>query len=134
VALLRAAPGGGKRPLTAVALRKALEERLHESFGDFGLGATLRALQIKAYEPASGLLIVRCARTSLRQVWAGLSFLTKVEDRRVAVNVVCVAASARTCRKKVMAAISDHLGRRVEPGALAETVDAAAAKVDEALK
>eukprot|EP00968_Pinguiococcus_pyrenoidosus_P018490 scaffold1944_cov241-Pinguiococcus_pyrenoidosus.AAC.4 len=123
----------GPAKLSAAALKRALEEQLVADFGTFGCAQTSRALQVRAFHARSGLLVLRCKREALRQVWAALTFLAKVEQTRVCASVLTVASSRRTCKMKVAQALRKACERTVAENVRQAVLDEALQRAEQAL-
>lgn len=59
--------------LTEAILLGALRESLAINFGDSGVGLALQSLQVKYFNPLTNLLILRCGREQLKEVWQRIS-------------------------------------------------------------
>ena len=56
-------------------------------------------IQVRCYEPTTGICVVRTDRSVAREVWVSLTFVTNVNGSEAAIRVRHNAGSTRTCRK-----------------------------------
>mmetsp|Transcript_3555 Transcript_3555/g.9679 ORF Transcript_3555/g.9679 Transcript_3555/m.9679 type:complete len:136 (+) Transcript_3555:200-607(+) len=91
---------GGRPPpgLNEPALLAEVRASLGENFGDDGLGRALGSLQVKFWEPKCSLLIVRCNRSDLREVWCAMTLLTDVRRVACMFRVLRVCGTLRACQ------------------------------------
>mmetsp|Transcript_682 Transcript_682/g.1723 ORF Transcript_682/g.1723 Transcript_682/m.1723 type:complete len:142 (-) Transcript_682:33-458(-) len=70
-----------------------------ENFGTLGLGSVLASLQVKYYNPVTNLLLIRCSRDSVSQVWACATLLRAVNHRTMLVRMVHQGGTLRCCQE-----------------------------------
>ena len=87
-------------------------QSVQRNFGEFGLGRSLLSLQVRCYEPSSGLCVVRTERDTVREVWAALTLLTAINGVEAALTVMHNAGSARTCRANSLKILQSLLAER----------------------
>lgn len=92
------------------------KESLHANFGDFGAAALLTTLQVRFYDEATHVFILRCPRDGYRSAWAAMTLLTALGGggsgtgsgtgsggggggTKASISVLHVSGSVRTCRK-----------------------------------
>ena len=50
-----------------ITIQTAIRETVGAAFGDYGLAVASGALQVKYYNPLTGLCVLRCARDQLQE-------------------------------------------------------------------
>jgi RNase P/RNase MRP subunit POP5 len=76
------APGDGDpeslRRVTSAAFLRAIRKSVERHFGMHGLAVVQTALQVKYFNPITGVAVVRCAREQVRTVWAALTLIETI--------------------------------------------------------
>ncbi len=80
-------------------LYKVIKDAVHANFGEYGLGNSLQGLQVKYYNSATNLLIVRAARSEYRLVEASITFIQTLKNRDVNFLLLHIGGSIRSCQK-----------------------------------
>lgn len=81
---------------------ETVRESVRVNFGAVGDAATYSSLQVKHLNPATGIMVVRCAREVYRDVWAAMTLVTAIEGKQVALHVLHTAGSVRTARREAL--------------------------------
>lgn len=81
------------------------QESIQSNFGDFGAAALLGSLQIRYYDEATHIFILRCPREGYRSAWAAMTLVTSLggsssssSGTKASISVLRVSGSVRTCR------------------------------------
>jgi len=85
--------------LTTSHIFKQLREQIELEFGDVGAGLVQHSLNVKYYNPITGLAIVRVIREYLHLAKHALLNLNAVRDRTVVVRTLHVAGTIRRCQE-----------------------------------
>ncbi|KAK4236256.1 hypothetical protein C8A03DRAFT_45726 [Achaetomium macrosporum] len=86
-------------------LLKAIRNEVSTLFGDYGLGAVDKSLQVKYLSPATSTMILRVSRAHYRLVWAALSFMDRVpirDGRQCVFRVVRVSGTIRKVEEEAV--------------------------------
>ncbi|KAK9833872.1 hypothetical protein WJX74_008434 [Apatococcus lobatus] len=91
----------GKRDesLGESALLNAFRELVAQNFGDHGLGQALASLQVKYYNPFTGVCVIRCSRDQAREVWVALSMLTDLRNRTAMLHFLAITGTVQNCKR-----------------------------------
>ena len=81
---------------------ETVRESVRVNFGAVGDAATYSSLQMKHLNPATGIMVVRCAREVYRDVWAAMTLVTAIDGKQVALHVLHTAGSVRTARREAL--------------------------------
>uniref|UniRef100_A0A7S1X7C3 Ribonuclease P/MRP protein subunit POP5 n=1 Tax=Tetraselmis chuii TaxID=63592 RepID=A0A7S1X7C3_9CHLO len=76
-----------------------LRDAMLENFGTHGAGSVLSSLQVKYYNPVTSLLIIRCSRDSMREVWCCATLLSSVRHRTVLIRMVHHGGTLTSCQE-----------------------------------
>ncbi|GAB5029739.1 ribonuclease p mrp protein subunit pop5-like [Nannochloropsis oceanica] len=100
-----------RKKTTAFEILKTIKESIQINFGDFGIAALLNSLQIRYYDEATHIFILRCSREGYRSAWAAMTLLTSLGGgnssnssstsstrTKASISVLRVSGSVRTCR------------------------------------
>ena len=83
------------------------QDSIQINFGDFGAAALLSSLQIRYYDEATHIFILRCPREGYRSAWAAMTLVTNLSSSsssssssgtKASISVLRVSGSVRTCR------------------------------------
>jgi ribonuclease P/MRP protein subunit POP5 len=85
-----------------MAFQSELLRTITRGFGHFGRGAVKRSLGVKYWNAATGSAVVRCPRDWHTLVLLALTMLTSVDGTRVAVRVLHVGGSLKSCGKAAL--------------------------------
>jgi len=107
VAALPPRPPRASRAALRKELHRALAAEVLRLGGECGLGRALPLLGVRWVAPATGLAVVSAPRESRTLVHAALTALRRTGDGELAVCVVRVAGSARTCLAAAGARLRD---------------------------
>ncbi|RKP06510.1 Rpp14/Pop5 family-domain-containing protein [Thamnocephalis sphaerospora] len=97
--------------LSTRELSKLVREAIQENFGDYGAGVTNTGLQVKYFNPLTGLGIIRAPRDHFRLVWAALTFMRKVHNRPCVIRVIHTSGTIRSAQSRAIAYDRDQLLR-----------------------
>ncbi|CEP00297.1 Ribonuclease P/MRP protein subunit POP5 [Plasmodiophora brassicae] len=97
------ADGRTDRSLSATMLQRTVKKVIADGFGEFGLAACQHATQVKYFNNATNVAIIRCPRSHHRMVWVALTLLTLYEQRQVIVRVIHNGGTIRSCQKRAIA-------------------------------
>ena len=114
------------------ALLAALRESLALHYGDAALGAALASLQVKYFNPRTGLAVVRCGREECASVQACVARCTSVKGRKAKLSVLRRSGTLRACVKAARTLNADAL-RALAAGARGVNVESALKEGDAAL-
>lgn len=81
---------------------EAIRESIGVNFGDWGTGMLMNSLSVKYWNSATNVGIVRCLRDEFRLLWAGITFINHIRNRKVRIKVVYTAGTVRNCQKQVV--------------------------------
>jgi ribonuclease P/MRP protein subunit POP5 len=84
--------------LSSYAVLDAIKDSIDLLFGEFGV-IVQQSLAIKYYSPYSGMAIVRASREYHKLVWAAITFVKEVKNRRCAVQVVHNSGTIKLLQK-----------------------------------
>ncbi len=98
------------------------QESIQANFGDFGAAALLTSLQIRLYDEATQVFILRCPRDGYRSAWAAMTLLTALGGgggggqggTKASISVLRVSGSVRTCRKEAVDILVHEAGGEAE--------------------
>ncbi|KAJ8331308.1 RNA-binding protein pop5 [Batrachochytrium dendrobatidis] len=88
--------------LNLYQILNAIKESLSTNFGVFGLGVLAISLQVKYFNPFTGLAIVRVNRDYMRLVWACVSLITAINKRICMVKVVHVGGTIKLVQSQAI--------------------------------
>jgi RNase P/RNase MRP subunit POP5 len=77
----------------------AVRDSLQLNFGDHALGSALISLQVKVYNPLTGLCAIRCSRDEYRKIWCSLTLLTEIRHRVVAIRLLHLTGRMESCKE-----------------------------------
>jgi len=86
-------------------VQTVLRASLEENYGAVALGLALTSLQVKYFDATTNLLIIRCNRSQVEQVWCSATLITQIDNRTVMARLVHLAGTLRCCQE---AAVSFH--------------------------
>ena len=84
--------------LIFVHIRRTIENL----FGDYGAGCLQQSLNVKYYNPNTGLVMIRCSRAHLRLVWNAVMSLTLIKNRACRFTCLHIGGTIRSCQKKAL--------------------------------
>ncbi|KAL2917061.1 RNA-binding protein pop5 [Polyrhizophydium stewartii] len=87
---------------TAYMLLNALKDSIEANFGDVGLGAVAASIQVKYFNPLTGMAIVRASRDLAPMVWAAATLVTALRKRTCLVRVVHVSGTIRLLQRRAI--------------------------------
>lgn len=79
-----------------------LRRIVETNFGDYGAGCLQQSLNVKYYNPITGLAIIRCSRDHLRMIWNAVMMLTTLKNRSCMATCIHVGGTIRSCQKKAL--------------------------------
>jgi len=77
----------------------AIWNAIYELFGDYG--ASKAGLATIDYEEEEKLLILRCYHKAIDMVKAAIAFITKIDDKPIAMHVIAVSGTIKALRRKI---------------------------------
>ncbi len=98
--------------LSHQAVLNALRDSISSNFGDFGFACVGKAVEVKYWNKATSLAIVRTTRSHYRMVWAAATFITRIGNRICAICARHIGGM-RSCSRQgiaLTAAVRIHQG------------------------
>ncbi|KAI9136042.1 hypothetical protein BKA69DRAFT_251434 [Paraphysoderma sedebokerense] len=92
-------PTSSSSTLTSSALLSSIRFSIQSLFGYLGSGFLLQSVQVKYYSPHTNVAIVRVDRDYFRALWSAINFITDVDGRECAVQVVWVGGTIKQIQK-----------------------------------
>eukprot|EP00696_Hemimastix_kukwesjijk_P002543 gnl/Hemi2/13111_TR4481_c0_g1_i1.p1 gnl/Hemi2/13111_TR4481_c0_g1~~gnl/Hemi2/13111_TR4481_c0_g1_i1.p1 ORF type:complete len:151 (-),score=11.81 gnl/Hemi2/13111_TR4481_c0_g1_i1:63-515(-) len=89
--------------LSAHDLVQEIRKSVVTNFGDYGAGSTKQSLTVKYFNNVTNIAIIRAPRVFFRELWASLTFMTKIQNKHVTLRVLHVGGSVRSCQKHALA-------------------------------
>ncbi|KAI9596886.1 hypothetical protein BDF19DRAFT_437085 [Syncephalis fuscata] len=86
-----------------------LRQALEENFGDYGTASVLNGLQVKYFNPRTGLGIIRAPRNHFQLAWAALTFMQKIRGKPCSIRVIHVGGTIRSVQKHAIQYDRDQL-------------------------
>lgn len=80
-------------------LTNTIWESVTKLFGEYGASKT--GLSAIEYRKEEKMLILRCFHSSLNMVRAALAFITKIDEKPVAMHVINVSGTLKALRKNL---------------------------------
>lgn len=77
----------------------AIWNAIYELFGDYG--ASKAGLTVIDYMEEEKLLILRCYHKAVDMVRAAIAFVTKIEEKPVAMHVIAISGTIKALRRKI---------------------------------
>ncbi|KAJ6230695.1 ribonuclease p/mrp protein subunit pop5 [Anaeramoeba flamelloides] len=74
-----------------------LKNSVKLNFGEYAICRLGWTLNVKQYNPLTGLFIVRCSRSQMRQVWLSLTLLDEINSQKCAISIIHSAGTIRSC-------------------------------------
>ncbi|CAL8343383.1 unnamed protein product [Lota lota] len=85
------------------AITAAVKDAVTSAHGDYGAAQCSIGFSVKYVNAHTGILFLRCPKSSYRLIWSALPFITSVErkGRRISCFLSClhVGGTIRTCQK-----------------------------------
>ncbi|KAG7281802.1 hypothetical protein CRUP_037083 [Coryphaenoides rupestris] len=85
------------------AISAAVKDAVASTHGDYGAAQCGIGFSVKYVNAHTGIIFLRCPKTSYRLIWSALPFITSIEKRGVKipcfVNCLHVGGTIRTCQK-----------------------------------
>ena len=85
--------------VTPQAIGEAVRREIALNFGELGTARCTSSLNVKYYHAATGLVILRCARETARDVWCSVTSVSSLARTPALLRVVHSAGTIRSCRK-----------------------------------
>eukprot|EP00040_Diaphanoeca_grandis_P004215 m.27609 g.27609 ORF g.27609 m.27609 type:complete len:149 (-) comp15774_c1_seq1:124-570(-) len=81
---------------------KVLKDAVKTFHGDYGFSCVVSSLQVKAFRPLSSIAVIKVSRDHYEKLWTAMTFITSVRQRSCIFNLVHLAGTIRSCRKKML--------------------------------
>jgi ribonuclease P/MRP protein subunit POP5 len=91
-----------KLHLTKDQILAYIKESIGMNFGEFGIATVISTLQVKYYNDATNICILRCPREQFRMVWGALTLITRIENEAAILRVIHVGGTLRSCQTQAI--------------------------------
>jgi ribonuclease P/MRP protein subunit POP5 len=87
--------------LSQYTLQDSIKDSIELLFGEFGM-VVGQAVSVKYYSPYSGTAIVRTSRDYYKLVWAAISFVNTLKNRRCSIRVIHTSGTIKLLQKSAI--------------------------------
>ncbi|KAI8050549.1 Rpp14/Pop5 family-domain-containing protein [Syncephalis plumigaleata] len=122
--ILYAPPQDSAKPLSALSpspdrlstreILDHIQQTIETNFGDYGTGMVNRRLQVKYFNPLTGLGIIRAPRDHFQMVWAALTLTQNIRRKLCVIRVLHIGGTIRSVQTHAIRHDRDQLLRLAE--------------------